>query len=493
MRTNYPKSPMKTTISSITIALIGTLLCIYSHAAPSPDIPDIGMSQAQTRIDGLINEGYQAITESPYTALQHAQHALSIAKQMHSPHHEADALCLMAESYMAMHLPDSAINAYQQAIANYSQIEAPLQQAYALMGLANIQLQHGSSEQSQQNIAQAQMLIHDNHALKEHANSILLQHAMIQDLLIQRGRMHIWILSALTLSLLLILSIIIIMFRKKNQEIKVHEEANQQIQQYTKQIEKQMLDEIKKREQQQQHIAQKSKLESLGNMAASIAHEINQPLGGISMSLDNILIKIEEQNLQPEFIKTKIDNIFSNIDRIKNIIDHVRNFSRTQKPISFEQTYVNMVVRNALSISAMQFEQHGVELTTELDDSIEPITADKYKLEQVMINLISNAKHAVDEKAKSQLFSTSYRKKIAIKTENQNTDVIISVWDNGIGIPSSIIDKIFDPFFTTKEEGHGTGLGLSISYNFIKDILGNISVESTEGEYTLFKITLPKI
>jgi len=139
-----------------------------------------------------------------------------------------------------------------------------------------------------------------------------------------------------------------------------------------------------------------------------------------------------------------------------------------------------------------QYENHGVKMEVTLDENIGSITADKYKLEQVILNLLSNAKYAVDEKGKKHA-NHQYTKLIEIKTWQDNNQVYLSVRDNGMGIPDKIIDKIFDPFFTTKSEERGTGLGLSVSYAFIKDLLGDIKVESIEGEYTRFEISLPKM
>ena len=347
------------------------------------------------------------------------------------------------------------------------------------------------NETTGQRIAKMQLLY--DISQKERDNESLRQNAKMQELQLHKSQYSIVIFITTTLVLIMVLTIILTRFKAKRLAMKRQEEEKQKIQLMNQQLEQRMLEEIKKQEQQQLLLAQKSKLESLGNLAAGIAHEINQPLGGISMALDNILLRIQEHSYPEEYLKTKIENIFQNVDRIKRIIDHVRNFSRAQKPISFEQTNVNDVVRNALFMVSAQFESHGVRLTAQLDERIDPITADKYKLEQVLLNLLSNAKHAVDEKAARPDTPPGFQKQIDIKTHNGPVEVMLSVRDNGVGIPQKLLDKIFDPFFTTKTEEQGTGLGLSISYNFIKDILGDIRVDSQEGEYTLFEIVMPKI
>ncbi|NVO10763.1 MAG: hypothetical protein HXX16_12425 [Bacteroidales bacterium] len=119
------------------------------------------------------------------------------------------------------------------------------------------------------------------------------------------------------------------------------------------------------------------------------------------------------------------------------------------------------------------------------------IIGDKFKLEQVVLNLLSNAKHAADEKER-QCRNENYQKRIVVKSWINEQNVCFSVWDNGIGIHPDILEKIYDPFFTTKNEEKGTGLGLSIAYGFIKDILGEIRVDSNLGEFTNFEIIIPK-
>lgn len=326
---------------------------------------------------------------------------------------------------------------------------------------------------------------------KERENESLRQNAEIQKFQLMKSHYQRIILLSLVIAFVVLSVFLIMLFRAKQKEIVKQEETQQKISDLNKALEKRMIQEIKKQEKQQQLLAQKSKLESLGNLAAGIAHEINQPLGGISMGLDNILLRVQEQNCPEEYLKNKINTLFNNVDRIKKIIDHVRNFSRAQKPITYEQVNVNDVVRNALFMVSAQYENHGVSLTIELDEQIGLITADKYKLEQVLLNLLSNAKYAIEEKNKLQN-NPQYRKQIDIKTWKDSNNIYIGVRDNGTGIPQKVIDKIFDPFFTTKEEEQGTGLGLAISYGFIKDFLGELHVESKEGEYTYFEIEIPR-
>ena len=255
-------------------------------------------------------------------------------------------------------------------------------------------------------------------------------------------------------------------------------------------LEQRVQEELKKIEKQQQLLIQKSKLESLGELAAGIAHEINQPLGGISMGLDNILYKVEDGKADARYIQSKFKTIFEDIERIRNIINHVRIFSKDQDVVDFDKVDVKEVVKNALSMIQKQYTNHNISFSMHLDKNCFTF-GNKYKLEQVVLNLLSNAKYAVDEK-ENQNHHPDYQKKINIKVHGADDKVFASVEDNGTGISSEDQIFIFDPFFTTKKADLGTGLGLSISYGIVKEMKGDISVQSQSGEFTKMTISLPK-
>ena len=345
------------------------------------------------------------------------------------------------------------------------------------------------SEESGQKLARMQILYEITQ--KERENEILKQNSEIQDLQLTKTRYQRLVFIAIALSLFILLVFFALYFSFKQREFIKQKETELRIVELNKELEKRMISEIKKQEKQQHLLAQKSKLESLGTLAAGIAHEINQPLGGISMGLDNILIKLDEKNYTETYLKEKMNLIFNNVDRIKRIIDHVRTFSRTQKPSSFERVNINEVVSNSLSMVSTQFRNQGVEFDVQLAPTMDQVIGDKFKLEQVVLNLLNNAKFAVDEKAE-RINNPSFIKKIYINTWTDQSNVFLTVKDNGIGIKPKDVEKIFDPFFTTKKADKGTGLGLSISYSIIKDLLGEIRVESKEDEFTRFEIVIPK-
>ncbi len=257
-------------------------------------------------------------------------------------------------------------------------------------------------------------------------------------------------------------------------------------------LERRVKEELKKTEEQQQLLIQKSKLESLGELAAGIAHEINQPLGGISMALDNILMKLNNEGVSKEYLQSKISQSFEDIDRINTIIDHIRTFSRGQKQTEFSKVDINKVIHNALSIINNLYSNHQINFILDLEETDNFVYGNQYRLEQVLLNLLSNAKHAVDEKKEKQGAEASFNKRISINSASRDKNLIIVIEDNGIGIAKENLSRIFDPFYTTKEIDSGTGLGLSISYGLIKEMKGDIKVDSVEGEYTIMSITLPK-
>ncbi|MBU2651974.1 MAG: PAS domain S-box protein [Bacteroidetes bacterium] len=256
-------------------------------------------------------------------------------------------------------------------------------------------------------------------------------------------------------------------------------------------LENRVKEELEKIKTQQQLLIQKSKLESLGELAAGMAHEINQPLGSISMGLDNILDKLSKDELSKEYVERKFDSLFQDIARIRNIIEHIRIFSRDQQAEKIEKISINDVIINALSLITNQYRNHKISLSLQLADNDCYAEGNMYKLEQVILNLLSNAKHAIDEKAE-KLNDLDYQKKILIKSLKKNSRIIITIEDNGTGIPEKIIGNIFDPFFTTKKAEMGTGLGLSIIYGIIKEMKGEIYPESKENEFTRMIVDIPE-
>ncbi|HEY9113070.1 MAG TPA: ATP-binding protein [Bacteroidales bacterium] len=272
--------------------------------------------------------------------------------------------------------------------------------------------------------------------------------------------------------------------------ISLRKKAEQELQQLNSSLENRIDNEIRRVEHQRQLLVQKSKLESMGELSAGLAHEINQPLVSISMGLDNMLMMISDQKLNEDYISKKIHTLFKDIDRIRNIIEHVRIFSRDQQVGNESEISVNDVIRNALSMIRIQFTDHNVHLNIDIDAEEVTTFGNQYKLEQVILNLLSNSKYAVEEKAKRNI-GNGYEKEISVSCRKDNNLAILEVSDNGTGIEKNILANIFNPFFTTKDEEKGTGLGLSISYAIINEMKGSIKVNSIVNEFTKITIELP--
>ncbi len=273
-------------------------------------------------------------------------------------------------------------------------------------------------------------------------------------------------------------------------DISARKKAEEALNKLNKELEERVAQEVQKVKQQQQLLVQKSKLEYIGELSAGLSHEVNQPLGGISMGLENILLRMSEGKLDEDYITKKFQVLFQDVERINQIIQHVRIFSRDQQESLKERVDVASVLDNALSLVKMQLKDHQINLQLHVSNEKMIVEGNPYRLEQVFLNLLSNARYAVEEKGRKYALP-GYVKKIEIGCRRVKNHCEILVRDNGTGIPKKHLDKIFDPFFTTKDEEKGTGLGLSISYGIIKEFGGEIQVSSREMETTEFLIALP--
>ncbi len=252
-------------------------------------------------------------------------------------------------------------------------------------------------------------------------------------------------------------------------------------------LEQRVSEELIKREKQRELLIQKSKLESLGKLSAGIAHEINQPLSGISMGLDNVLFKINQDKLKPSYLKEKINSFFEDINRIREIIRHIRIFSRDQKDVFSSRVDINETINNALSMVKTQYKNHQIEIKLDLVEGSCYTIGNKYRLEQVLLNLLSNAKDSIEEKSVS---TSGFQKLIEISSFHKNNKAYIKVTDNGMGIASEDIEHIFEPFYTTKDEESGTGLGLSIVYGILEEMKATLNVHSKVDSFTEMTIEM---
>ncbi|MBT3388002.1 MAG: PAS domain S-box protein [Desulfobacula sp.] len=238
-------------------------------------------------------------------------------------------------------------------------------------------------------------------------------------------------------------------------------------------------------------LIQAGKLATLGTMAAGMAHEINQPLNVIQICSDLILKMIKKGlKIPDDELVIMANDIIDNVARAAGVIKHVRDFAR-QSERDLKKLIINDPINDVFKVLGHQLTVHSVKVNLDLDPQIPEIRAEHNRLEQVFINLVTNAIDSMDEKAEKQ--DALIEKNLSIKTFVEEGWVITEVSDTGIGMTDEVKSKIFEPFFTTKETGKGTGLGTSISFGIIKDYKGTIDIITEYGKGATFIIKFPAI
>jgi len=232
----------------------------------------------------------------------------------------------------------------------------------------------------------------------------------------------------------------------------------------------------------QQQLIQSEKLSAIGELISGIAHELNNPLTGV-MGYSQLLQLRKDLDERAKDSLLKINNLAL---RCQKIVQNLLSFARKQKPERILSD-VNEIIERTIELRNYELQVNNIEIERDLDRHLPKTIADAHQLQQVFLNLITNAEQAMLE--------AHGRGKLAIRsrTDDSAGRIIVEVADDGPGIPETQLSKIFDPFFTTKEVGKGTGLGLSLSYGIIKEHDGNIYVRSRAGEGASFFIELPVI
>ena len=230
------------------------------------------------------------------------------------------------------------------------------------------------------------------------------------------------------------------------------------------------------------------RLRSLGEMAAGMAHELNQPLTGVRILSEHTLIEIDSGWEIPEHaLKKRMQTILEQTDRMVHIIQHVRMFAREAGKPDLSDVSINKVVTSSLEMLGAQFRSHGIQLEANLTEGLPLVRANQYSLEEVLLNLLSNARDAVGDRSGEEDTPAC----VTVQTDMNGRSLRVQVTDNGIGISSDILDRLFDPFFTTKDPDKGTGLGLPVSKSIVESFGGTLTVQSESGNGSIFTITLP--
>ncbi|MDE2059171.1 MAG: GAF domain-containing protein [candidate division NC10 bacterium] len=233
--------------------------------------------------------------------------------------------------------------------------------------------------------------------------------------------------------------------------------------------------------QTQAQLIQSGKLAAVGTLAAGVAHELNQPLMVIRGYAQELLW---DKRIGDEEMRDDLQRIEAQTTRMTAIINHLRDFSRESKGRR-EVTDLNQVVKDSLTFLGQQLRTKNIAVVQELHPALPPVRADPLQIEQVLLNLITNARDAIEG---AELGTITVRTELA-----SDSRIALSVTDSGPGIPEDIGPRIFDPFFTTKEVGKGTGLGLSICHGIIEEHGGELTMESpvADGKGARFTIILP--
>ena len=250
---------------------------------------------------------------------------------------------------------------------------------------------------------------------------------------------------------------------------------------YTERLEDMVDERTRELKVTQAQLIHSEKMASLGNLAAGVAHEINNPTGVLLMKLKFLLSIADSERLSRKTVSS-LDVAVQQIDRIARITESLLSFSRQDQgtPVEID---LNKTIETALILSELALSSQKIELSVSLDPDLPKVLADPTDLEQVVINLLSNAVDAMPGGGRLEVATLS--------DSSAGSQVVFTVIDSGNGIPEEHMSRIFDPFFTTKEVGKGTGLGLSVSFGIIEKLGGHIGVESNSGAGTSFTILLP--
>ena len=239
----------------------------------------------------------------------------------------------------------------------------------------------------------------------------------------------------------------------------------------------------------ERQLAHVSRLSSLGEMATGMAHEINQPLAVISLTAEGILRDIKKNRVDMSLLSQDLGDIQRNVRRIDRIITHMRTFAR--QPGELKAVEPEQILDNAFIMLGEQFRAHSI--SGHIEEALPPIEVDPNQLEQVFINILTNARQVLDEKGEAaERAGESFQKQLKCSILREGDCVVFEFADNGYGVPDEIKSRIFEPFFTTKEPGQGIGLGLSIAYGIVTQSLkGRIWIEDNENGGASFRVALP--
>jgi len=227
------------------------------------------------------------------------------------------------------------------------------------------------------------------------------------------------------------------------------------------------------------------KMIALGELTAGIAHELNQPLNNVKIISQELLRDINRERLDVDTLPEDLKDLVGQVNKMAKIIDHMRIFTRRLDGFCKEEININQPINNMFMLSGEHLRVHNINVVKDLANGLPKVLGDSTALEQVLTNIMVNARKAVEEFRKTG-------RAIEIKSfMNNESEVNVSIKDNGGGVPLNIRDRIFEPFFTNKPVGQGVGLGLSIAKKIMEEHNGRIELEVEEEKGSTFTLILP--
>lgn len=267
--------------------------------------------------------------------------------------------------------------------------------------------------------------------------------------------------------------------KKENRRLlAIVNQQNQMLKERSEHLEKKVQAQEKILQEAEANMLRTEKLASLGMMAGGIAHEINNPLGGILTTVELLLMEIDPNSP----IYADLKEIEAAALHSKRVVENLLKFARQSKEAVMGAVSLSSILEQVKMLLGHSLQIKNVNLEYSIEDGLPDIFGDASKLQQVFMNLFTNA---------AQAMPGGGTLTVKARKSDDGGKVIVNVTDTGIGIPTEVMPRIFDPFFTTKAEGEGTGLGLSVTYGIIKEHNGEIDVKSEVGKGTTFTITLP--
>lgn len=250
---------------------------------------------------------------------------------------------------------------------------------------------------------------------------------------------------------------------------------------------------ITDRVQTEAQLIQAAKMATLGEMSAGVAHELNQPLNAIRIGCEFFLKKMRRgEAIDADTMAKVATQMVEQVERASSIINHLREFGRKSDAFEMEPVDINRPIQDVFTVLGQQLRLRQIRVELDLAQGLPPVLGVANRLEQVFLNLVMNARDAMEEKRhRGEGEAEAEEMVLHIRTFQEGDRVVVVVRDTGTGIPEGVRERIFEPFFTTKEVGRGTGLGLSISYGIVKECGGSIEVHSEEGRGTTFRLTFP--